>query len=221
MRRDFPSVTLPEIYIVRVSETAWEREGRQLGHLDSPINAKGIEQARTAGRVLRKLLGDRRAVCIETSPLGRAGHTAALLCVELGLDPGTIIDSPRLIDYNLGSWQGLTNAEIDTRYPGARLSREKDKWRYIVPSGESYADVHKRAQEWLAGKRRARMTITVTHRMVSRVLQGSYTGATPEEILRRSHNHDCIYKLYDGLVEEIPCDVTRVPESVERRKVPG
>jgi probable phosphoglycerate mutase len=213
MRRDFSAVTLPEIYIVRVSETAWERDGRQLGYLDSPISARGIEQARTAGRVLRKLLGDPRSVCVETSPLGRAGHTAALLCAELGLAPGTIVVSPQLIDYNLGSWQGLTNAEIDARYPGARLSREKDKWGYVVPGGESYADVQKRVQEWLAGKRLAQVTIAVTHRMISRVLQGSYAGMTPEEMLRRSHYHDRMYRLHDGRVEEIACDADRIQEA--------
>jgi broad specificity phosphatase PhoE len=210
MRRDFAAVTLLEIYIVRVCETAWEREGRHLGYRDSPISAKGIEQARTAGRVLRSLLGDRRSVSVETSPLGRAGHTAALLCAELGLAPGMMIVSPKLIDYNLGSWQGLTNAEIDARYPGPRLSREKDKWRYVVPGGESYADVHKRVQQWLAGRRLAQVTIAVTHRMISRVLQGAYAGMTPGEMLRRSHSQNRMYRLYDGRVEEIVCDATRI-----------
>lgn len=209
MRRDFAAVTLPEIYIVRVPETTWEREGRHLGCGDSPISARGVEQAQTAGRVLRRFLGDRRSVCVETSPLGRAGHTAALLCAELGLAPGTMIVSPQLIDYNLGSWQGLTNAEIDARYPGARLSREKDKWRYVVPGGESYADVHRRVQQWLAGRRRAQVTLVVTHRMISRVLQGSYAGMTPEEMLRRSHFQGRMYRLCDGRVEEIVCDAIR------------
>jgi probable phosphoglycerate mutase len=208
MRRDFSAVTLPEIYIVRVCETAWEREGRQPGHLDSPISTRGIGQAQTAGRVLRNLLGDQESVCIEMSPLGRARHTAALLCVELGLEPRMMIASPQLIDYDLGSWQGLTNAEIDARYPGARLLREKDKWGYVVPGGESYSHVHARVQKWLAGRRLAQVTIAVTHRMVSRILQGTYAGATPEEMLRRSHLQDRIYRLYDGRVEEIPCDAS-------------
>jgi len=209
MRRDFSEVTLPTIYVVRVCETAWDREGRQLGHLDSPINAKGIEAARMAGRALRKLLPDLQSVCIETSPLGRAGHTAALLCAEIGLEPSAMIVSPPLIDYNLGSWQGLTNAEIDAQYPGARLSREKDKWHYVVPGGESYAQVHKRVEGWLAGKRSAQVTIAVTHRMISRILQGNYAGMTPEQMLRRSHLQDRMYKLCDARVEEIRCDATR------------
>jgi probable phosphoglycerate mutase len=213
MRREFSAVTIPEIFIVRVCETAWEREGRQPGHLDSPISANGIGQVQTAGRVLRELIGDRRSVCIEMSPLGRARHTAALLCSEMGLEPKTMLAAPELIDFDLGAWQGLTNAEIDARYPGARLSREKDKWRYVVPGGESYAGVHKRVQAWLAGRRRAQVTIAVTHRMISRILQGSYTGATPEEMLRRSHLQGRMYKLYDGRVEEIPCHAAGIQDA--------
>ena len=205
MRRDFSAVTLPEIYIVRVGETAWEREGRQSGHLDSPISAKGIGQAKAAGRVLRKLLEDRQSVCIEMSPLGRARQTAALLCVELGLDPKSMVAAPQLIDYDLGSWQGLTNIEIDERYPGERMTREKDKWNYVVPGGESYEHVHARVQKWLAGRRLAQVTIAVTHRMISRILQGNYTGAPPEEMLHRSHPQDRIYRLHDGRAEEIAC----------------
>jgi len=221
MKRDASAVTLPTIYIVRACETVWDREGRQLGHLDSPINAKGIEQVQKAGRVLRTLLPDRRSVCIEMSPLGRAGHTAALLCAELGLEPSAMIVSPPLIDYNLGSWQGLTNAEIDAQYPGARLSREKDKWHYLVPGGESNAQVHERVQGWLAGKRRAEVTIAVTHSMISRIIQGSYAGMTPEQMLRRSHLPDRIYRLYDGRVEEILCAAAGDRESSAPVTSPG
>ncbi|HXZ54123.1 MAG TPA: histidine phosphatase family protein [Burkholderiales bacterium] len=209
MRRDFSDVTFPEIFIVRVCETVGEREGRQLGYLDSPISTKGIEQAQAAGRALKRILGDQRSVCVETSPLGRAGHTSALLCAELALDPGVMSVAPQLVDCNLGAWQGLTNAQIDERYPGERRSREKDKWSYVIPGGESYADVSSRVRQWLAGPRRAQVTIAVTHRMVSRILQGCYAGMAPEDTLRRTHQQGRIYRLREGRVEEIPCDATR------------
>jgi probable phosphoglycerate mutase len=217
MRRDFSAVTLPEIYVVRACETAWEREGRQAGRLDSPINANGISQAQAVGRVLREILLDRSSVCIEMSPLGRASHTAALLCSLLDLEPSAMQVSPPLIDCHLGSWQGLTIAEIDARYPGARLARERDKWRYAFPGGESYADVHRRVREWLAGRRLAQVTIAVTHLMVSRILQGSYAGATPVEMLRRSHPQGRIYRLCDGQADEIACEAGALqPEALAR-----
>jgi broad specificity phosphatase PhoE len=205
MRRDVTAVSLSTIYLMRVGETKWDREGRQQGQLDSPLTPKGIEQARATGRALRKLLPDPQPVCIETSPLGRAGHTTALLCAELGLDAKAMVVSPLLIEHHLGAWQGLTNAEIDAQYPGARRGREADKWNYVVPGGESYALVHERARQWLASKRHAPVTIAVTHRMFSRILQGAYAGLAPQETLRRIHPQDRLYRLYDAQLEEFPC----------------
>jgi len=205
MKRDVPAVSLSTIYIVRVGETTWERDGRQQGQLDSPLTPKGIEQARAAGRTLRKLLPPDQPVSMEISPLGRAGHTAALLCAELDLDASVMAVSPLLVEHSLGAWQGLTNEEIDAQYPGARRAREADKWRYVVPGGESYARVFKRVEEWLAGRRQSHVTIAVTHRMVSRVLQGAYAGLGPAETLRRSHFQDRLYRLHDAQVEEFEC----------------
>jgi probable phosphoglycerate mutase len=193
------------IFLVRPGETTWNRESRQQGHLDSPLTSKGIEQARAAGQALKKLLPEGRNVCIETSPIGRARQTAALLCAELGLDVNALVVSPLLIEHHLGSWQGLTNAQIDERYPGARRAREENKWTYAVPGGESYAMVHKRAKQWLAQERRAPVTVVVTHEMYSRVLQGAFGGLTPAGTLGRSHHQGRIYWLHDSQMEEIRC----------------
>jgi broad specificity phosphatase PhoE len=193
------------IYLVRPGETTWNREGRQQGHLDSPLTSKGIAQARAAGLALRKVLPEPLQVCVETSPIGRARQTAALLCADLGLDVNSLVVSPLLIEHHLGAWQGLTNAEIDKRYPGVRLAREKDKWNYAVPGGESYALAYKRAQQWLAQPRHAPVTVAVTHEMCSRALQGAYARLSPAETLGRTHHQGRIYRLHDARIEEIPC----------------
>jgi probable phosphoglycerate mutase len=193
------------IFVVRPGETTWSREGRQQGHLDSPLTSKGVAQARAAGQALKKLLPEHQKVCIETSPIGRARQTAALLCAELGLDVNALVVSPLLIEHHLGSWQGLTNAQIDERYPGARRAREENKWTYTVPDGESYALVYRRAQQWLARERRAPVTVAVTHEMYSRALQGAYAGLSPAETLGRSHHQGRIYRLHDSQIQEILC----------------
>jgi broad specificity phosphatase PhoE len=191
------------IYLVRHGETTWNRVGRQQGHDDSPLTETGLEQARAAGRTLRREISDIQSVCIETSPLGRARQTARIISVVLGLDPETIIVTPLLIEHHLGSWQGLTHAEIDDRYPGAWQAREENKWEYVVPGGESYALVAERAKHWLASARHAPITIAVTHAIISRTLQGAYGGFTPRETVARSHRQDCIYRLHQGRVEEM------------------
>jgi broad specificity phosphatase PhoE len=195
------------IYLVRHGETTWNRVGRQQGHDDSPLTEAGIEQAQAAGRVLRHRIPDVESICIETSPLGRARQTALIISEAFGLNPNKLLVTPLLIEHHLGCWQGLTRAEIDVQYPGAWQAREKIKWDYVVPGGESYALVAERAKQWLASKRHAPITIAITHEIISRTIQGVYGGFTPNEIIARSHRHDRIYRLHAGQVEEISCEV--------------
>src|SRR5882672_4046186 len=99
------------IYLVRHGETVWNAAGRQQGHLDSALTVKGVGQARSAGRALRRVLVNVRGVTVETSPLGRTRRTAALLCAELDIAASAIAVSPLLIEHDFGAWQGLTFAE--------------------------------------------------------------------------------------------------------------
>ena len=140
--------------------------------LNSPLTPKGVEQARAAGRFLRTILPEELDIVLETSPLGRARTTAELIAAELGLCRSpTIRSSPLLMEYALGAWEGLTYAEIDDRFPGARQAREADKWRYVIDGGESYALASERARRWLAGCA-APLTVAVTHEMMSRATPG-------------------------------------------------
>ncbi|MGB7951781.1 MAG: histidine phosphatase family protein [Candidatus Binatia bacterium] len=194
------------IYLVRHGETTWNRVGRHQGRDDSPLTENGIDQARAAGKTLRRMLPDIGSVCLETSPLGRARHTALIIAGELGFVSKNILVTPLLIEHHLGHWQGLTQAEIDARYPGAWQAREEHKWDFLVPGGESYAMVAERARQWLASERHAPLTIAITHAIMSRTLQGVYGGFTPAETVLRSHRQDRIYCLAAGRVEEISCE---------------
>jgi broad specificity phosphatase PhoE len=191
------------IYLVRHGETAWNKLGRKQGWGDSPLTENGIEQARVMGRALRREIRDSGAVRVESSPLGRARETAAIICRELGVDANEIAVSPLLIEHGFGEWQGLTNEEVDERYPGERERRSVDKWSYVIPGGESYSMVYERAKLWLAAENREFITIAVAHEMISRTIQGVYGGLAPEEILKRDHPHTRIYRLSEGKVEEI------------------
>ena len=49
-----------------------------------------------------------------TSPLQRAAETAAIIGYELGLEPRP---DDALKEVDVGSWSGLTRAEVEQRYP--------------------------------------------------------------------------------------------------------
>jgi broad specificity phosphatase PhoE len=151
---------------------------------------------------LRAILSEDADVALETSPLGRARTTAEIIASKLALPAADIRLSPLLMEHGLGAWQGLTYAEIDDRFPGARQSREANKWRYLIDGGESYASASERAKRWLAGCI-APLTVAVTHEMMSRSIQGAYAALSPEETLARSHRQDRLYRLHGGAITEI------------------
>ena len=193
------------VYLVRHGETIWNQNGRQQGHLDSPLTVRGISQALAVGRLLRDLLPDGQALSIETSPLGRARRTASIICSENAADVRALVVEPLLIECDLGLWQGLTHAEVEERYPGAQAERNGDKWNYVIPNGESYAQIAVRAKKWLEIRRDSSVRIAVTHEMLSRTIQGEYAHLTPSETLSRCHPHDRIYRLWNGEIEELRC----------------
>ena len=86
------------------------------------------------------------------------------------------------MEHALGAWEGLTYAEIDDRFPGARQAREADKWRYVIDGGESYALAAERGKRWRACCA-APLTVAVTHEMMSRAIQGAYASLSPAETL--------------------------------------
>jgi probable phosphoglycerate mutase len=137
----------------------------------------------------------------------------------MGLDQSAVVIAPLLIEADFGAWQGLTHAEIDAQYPGARQAREASKWHYVMPAGESYALVDARARRWLASTRHAPVTIAVTHEMLSRAMQGAYAGLTQTETLGRSHRQDRIYWLHEGRIAELLADERRGIVSLDWAKM--
>lgn len=147
---------------------------------------------------------------IVSSPLGRAMATATIIADHLGIDQENIVAEPLLAEHHMGHWQGLSNAQIDERFPGARQERAENKWEYVIPGGESYAKVHERAVAWLATVPEEQLVITVAHEMISRTIRGAYCQLDPHTMLALNHPHHVVYRLYGGEAEEIVCDQTTV-----------
>jgi probable phosphoglycerate mutase len=191
------------IYVVRHAETEWNVAGRRQGRLDSPLTLRGRAQAVAVARRLARELEGVEDVTVECSPLGRTKVTGRILCRQLHLPEFRLVSAPLLAEHDYGEWGGLTAAEIDEHYPGARAERERDKWNYLIPGGESYAKVHERARSWLAARKPGETVVAVTHEMLSRTLRGVYAGHSPAEMLALSHPHDRIFRLRGGAIEEL------------------
>lgn len=144
----------PILYYVRHGQTDWNVEQRLQGRRDVPINAVGRMQATHCGAMLRDLFardGHRAAdVDYVSSPLRRARATMELMRAALGLEPGGYAVDERLMEISFGRWEGMTLAEIARSEAAALAARDRDKWSFTPPDGESYADVTRRIGAWYA-----------------------------------------------------------------------
>jgi probable phosphoglycerate mutase len=100
------------VLLVRHGETDWNREHRWQGWTDVPLNELGRQQAAELAARLRTVPFD----AVYSSDLSRALETAEVVAAEHGLS--AIADSG-LREIDVGSWSGLTKAEIQERFAGA------------------------------------------------------------------------------------------------------
>ena len=160
------------LYFVRHGETDWNREGRLQGQRDVELNGVGRRQAAECGRILgdllRQLGRQPSAFMYVSSPLSRARETMSLMRQVLGLDPAPDQVDPRLKELSFGDWEGETIAEIRARDPAAIAARERDKWSFVPPQGESYAKLSQRVGAWYASLQED--TVAVAHGGTARAL---------------------------------------------------
>lgn len=153
-----------ELVLVRHGQTDWSRKGRHTGRTDVPLN----DQGRAEAAALAPSLAGRRFAVALTSPLQRAAQTARLaLGRDLDLDP-------RLVEWDYGRLEGLTNAQWRAEHPQWRLFRDG------APGGETASDVGRRADGVLADRVAPGLldgdVIVVAHGHLLRILAARFLG---------------------------------------------
>lgn len=182
------------IYLLRHGETHWNTQGRFQGQKDSPLTERGIAQADAVADLLRRTVGDDiSAFAFRVSPLGRTMETAARL--QRGLPLNIELDDA-LIEVTTGSWDGLTQFEIGTEYPGLLDGADAFDWYFRSPYGESFDAACTRARNWLAAIDRP--TIAVSHGLFSRIIRGVHLGLSRDEMLALPVPQDGFYRLEEG-----------------------
>ena len=163
---------------IRHGETDWNRQARLQGQRDIPLNALGRRQAARNGRILPLLLGSSEWRFI-ASPLGRAIDTMTIALGAAGITGRAFETDDRLKEISFGRWEGLTLAEVAQRDADGEQKRQDDKWRFVPPDGESYADLSTRIGGWLADQHRP--AVVVAHGGVLRVLRHRLGGVAAAE----------------------------------------
>lgn len=93
---------------------------------------------------------------------------------RLGLAPAQYRVDDRLIELSFGDWEGLTWREVRSRDAKLAADRERDKWSFVPPAGESYAALRDRVLPAVTGLERP--TVLVSHGGVARALLAGLAG---------------------------------------------
>jgi 2,3-bisphosphoglycerate-dependent phosphoglycerate mutase len=110
---------MPKLVLLRHGESDWNRENRFTGWTDVDLSARGVDEARAAGRLLRaEGYGFDLAF---TSVLKRAIRTLHLALEELDLLWIPVRKSWRLNERHYGSLQGLNKAEMAAKFGEAQV----------------------------------------------------------------------------------------------------
>ena len=193
-------MTRPVLYFVRHGQTDWNAERRLQGQHDTPLNTLGRAQATQCGTILSGLFARAglRAADLDyvSSPLGRTRETMELMRAGLGLPPQGYRMDPRILEMSFGRWEGFTFAELQEREAAALAERERDKWGFVLPEGESYAQLVVRVRDWYDGVERD--TVVASHGGVCRALI-AHLGIKPIETASLGEiGQGCVYVFAAG-----------------------
>lgn len=132
-----------KLIIVRHGETLWNKHMRLQGQKDIPISTAGLKQA----KMLAKKLAKTKIDIIYTSKLKRAIKTAEeIKKYHNGIK---IIQDKNLNEISWGIWEGLKWGYIKKKYTLLYQEREKDKFKFKIPKGESQIELKARIKKIL------------------------------------------------------------------------
>ena len=179
-----------KLVVIRHGETTWNREKRMQGVTDTELSDVGRAQAQALGRRLK----ERPFAALYSSTLSRALHTARAIGEHAGHE---VVVEERLRERCFGIFEGLTAAEIMSRYPEEHARFASHDPDYEVPGGECAARFMQRCLGCLAeiaDRHRGGQVVVVSHGLVL----------------------DSLYRAAHGLAHGAPRPVPLINASINR-----
>lgn len=159
------------IYFTRHGETVWNVENKICGMTDSPLTARGQQQARQLGELVRE--SGLHIDEILYSPLSRAADTAKAIAAATGLPARC---EPRLREQCFGKYEG-------TPRDGAEFRISKTHFADRYDGGESMLQLAQRIYNLLDELRDQpdKTYLLVAHNGIARVVESYFHDMTNEE----------------------------------------
>lgn len=175
---------MPTLVLVRHGESIWNAEDRFTGWIDVPLSAKGEEEARSAGRLLKGY--DFQAAY--TSALMRAQDTLAIMLDEMGADIPVIRDAA-LNERMYGDLQGLNKERTREVYGADIVQLWRRSYNIPPPGGEALKDTAARTLPFyeraiVGDLSQGKNVLDVAHGNSNRSIVMMLEKMTPEEIIK-------------------------------------
>lgn len=169
------------ILTLRHGLTELNREKRVGGQIDVPLLPEGREQAEVAHQAFDGTAFD----AVISSPLKRAVETAAIVT---GVPTSEIQLEPLCTERSFGQMEGLTRTEVEQHFPQiVYLQIARIGYSLNPPGGESFEDLHRRAQrfwEWLLSNHAGKRVVVSSHQNFLQQLHGLIQSRDPYDALR-------------------------------------
>ena len=165
-------MTATRLFLVRHGATELSAEDRFAGATDVDLSDEGRAQAARLAERLR----DDRVVAVYCSPLRRTRDTAARLAAPHALAP---IADAGLREIDHGHWEGLTRAEVESRFHDEYARWEEDPFTFAPQGGECGLDVMARALpviRRIVETHRGENVVVVSHKATIRLVISSLLG---------------------------------------------
>jgi probable phosphoglycerate mutase len=178
------------VFLLRHGQTEWNRTSRIQGWAASPLNDRGREQARAAGRHLTTAADLDRLVA---SDLRRTRETTALLREQGSFPEPEYTRGWR--ERSFGDLQGLTYGQVFGDFPEHNAANGVMALEATPPRGESMLDARERVLEaWtrlLAESDPDDTVLVVTHGGPIYVLLAHVRNLDLPSALTSFHQHNC------------------------------
>jgi probable phosphoglycerate mutase len=181
------------LLLVRHGATVLTAEDRFAGSTNVELSDDGRAQAAAlAGR-----LASEKITAVYASPMKRTCDTASIIAGPHGL-PLQVREGLREIDH--GRWEGLTRAEVETRYAEEYQAWETDPFTFAPEGGESGVAVMARALPAIREvvvRHGGETVLVVSHKATIRLLISSLLGFDARGYRDRLDQLPCCLNILD------------------------
>jgi alpha-ribazole phosphatase len=135
------------------------------GKKNYPLSKEGKKQAKK----LASFLKNEHVDMIFSSPQKRAYFTALEIAKAKSID---VSRTELLKEVDFGTFEGMTTNEAKLKMPKTFFERERNKFNFTIPNGESYKSAYDRAMAFInsISSEHAKTIVIVTHATMIKLL---------------------------------------------------